>query len=208
MPATVVCLSGLPNTHARAMAMNPTRLAGRISEEGTPFSKEQEARNCARCRLAARTSWIAARLTKIPLEGHRPRFESPLSLPEFGQVVYVLDQEAEEVLEVTVGWTGLDFGTWQAGYDSSPGNPEANMVIIREWWSSKECALWGARNRHHKEFAFVSKEEAAKRVDASIEKVWSDAAARLRDPEWNRRNNEAMKSFIEAVRARTPVAAG
>lgn len=208
MPAAVVRISGLPCPHASAMALNPERLAGPLDEEGEPFLTEAAARSYARAELAKKTSQMNAYLTRIPLEGYRPTLEPLPGMPDIGQVVYVLDEEACEVLEVTVGWIGLDFGAWQAGYDSSPGNPEANMVRIREWWSSKESALWGARNRYYKEFAFVPKEVAAKRVDDEIEKIWSDAAERMSDPEWNRKHNEGMKMLIKAARGQSPIAAG
>jgi len=212
MPGQVVHISGTPKPHYGGMAMHSARLGRAISAEGTAYATAKEARAHARAQLRKRERTtlgaLGARLARIPLIGYRPNWDIPTSMPRWGEAVYVHDEEAGEVLEVTVGFIGLTFASFEAAYDPSPGNGEVSMVPMRHWWANKETAFNAARYHLYREFTFVPKEEVARRADAAIEKIWSDPEERLRDPEWNRRHNEGLRAFIKAVQDRVPVAAG
>lgn len=196
MPAQVTRISGLPEPHARATSLNSAQLGGPLIEEGYALPTKRAARKEARRIVAERASWLASLLVRIPLKGRSPDFVMPENVPEHGQVVYILDEEKAEVLEVVVGWREFALGRLVLGYDSCPGNPEANMVRINEWWPTGHQAHNVAQERHNKDFAYVSKEEGARRVKEDIDTIWSDAAARLRDPVWKARHMESMREFI------------
>lgn len=208
MPAKIFRISGLPTTCAWACSYVERAFSAPRRHEGEPFPAEKEARKHARALLTKRTSWAAAHLTKIPLAGREPRLPTLVALPDIGQVVYVLDAAAAEVLEVVVGFLGIEFGQVEAGYDESPGNPETSMIRIKEWWQTLEGAQAAARSRYTAPFGLVPKEEVARRANARVDTIWAEAAARLKDPEWNRQHNESVRLFLDELRGRAPIAAG
>jgi len=196
MPAVVVRTW---DGQAWGISINLEELGARLSDEGMAYRTKREARAEARGEIARRTSRLAAWLTCIPLAGRRPNFEIPTNLPALGQTVYVLDEEYEAVLEVKVVTCGLSEFSWLAGYDSSPGNSEANVVRFQDWWPQAAEAHAAARERYGKEYGFMTQAELAGRIDAQTNKVLEDAAARLRDPKWNHDFNEAMRRAYPAA---------
>lgn len=200
MPAQVIHVT---SGTATAMAQNPERFGSQFTE-GIPYRTERDARAALRAELRKRLGMLGA-LRKLPLQGWATGFPVPEGFPSLGATVYLIEPESREVLEVVVGFLHLIEG---AGYDEAPENPETSMRRIREWFADRERALAVAQKRHGMAFMFVPKEEVAARAAAAINAIWDAAAKRLRDPEWNRRHNEAMKGFIEGLKDRQPLAAG
>lgn len=200
MPAQVIHVTG---RIATAMSANPERF-GPTFTDGTPYRTVREARAALRAELRKRLG-LAASLRRLPLEGCATHFPVPEGFPSLGQVVYLIDAEHAEVLEVETGFLHLVDG---AGYDEAPGNPEASMRQIREWFADKNRALAVAAERHAKRFAFVTKEEVAARATEAIDKIWDDAAARMKDPTWMAQTRDDMEHFFADMNARHPIAAG
>lgn len=136
-------------------------------------------------------------LTPILAEGEAPQIKNlPANIPTIGEVVYGYDIETREVFEAQIGYLRYEYGRLDVGYDQSPGNPEASNVRIKEWWSTREEAEAHARQHHGGRWTFVSKEELAARVNAEIDKIWSDAAKYHASPE----GQASMRSMGEFFR--------
>lgn len=184
MPARVMHVAGIDRRVAMAQSVNPrlTSLLDRWepTTEGRPFATQWSAFLHVR-----RTMWknSISRFTPVRFEGEAPEMKNlSADIPELGQVVYGLDTERQEIFEAQVGYLRYEFGRVNVGYDQSPGNPEASNVRIKQWWPTRAEAETYVHQHHGKSWAFVSKEELARRTDAEIEKIWSDAMERIKSP--------------------------
>ncbi len=192
MPARVVHVAGIGKRVATAQSDNP-RLKSRIGRwepdtEGRPFASRWSA--LMHVRRTMRKNSISF-FTPVKFEGEAPEMKNlPADIPELGQVVYGLDTERQEIFEAQIGYLRYEFGRVNVGYDQSPRNPEASNVRIKRWWPTRAAAEMYAHQHHDGGWAFVSKEELARRTDAEIEKIWSDAMERIKSPESKAQMNE------------------
>ncbi len=186
MPARVLHVAGVSRTTATAYSANPPwrSLHARCEPftQGCPFPDRWSAfihvwREMRRNSISVFKS--------IRFEGTAPEMENlPADVPQLGQIVYGIDIEAQEVFEAQIGYLRYEYGRLEIGYDESPGNPEASNVRIQKWWSSREAAETYMLETYDMQLPFVSKEELATRTDARIDKIWSDALARVKSPEF------------------------
>lgn len=197
MPARVMHVAGIDRRVATAQSVNPrfTSLLARWepTAEGRPFASLWSA--LLHVRRIMRKNSISY-FMPVRLEGKALEMKNlPVDIPELGQVVYGLDTERQEIFEAQIGYLRYEFGRVNVGYDQSPGNPEASNIRIRQWWPTRAAAETYVHQHHGKSWAFVSKEELARRTDAEIEKIWSDAMGRIKSPKFKAQMNELVKTL-------------
>lgn len=200
MPARVVHIAGITSRAATAQSVNPLPNWLQLGycepfTEGKPLATRFSA--FAHVWSEMRKNGISF-FTPIRFEGAEPEMNDlPEDIPVLGQVVYGLDIEKREIFEAQIGYLHYKYGKVYVGYDQSPGNPEASHIRIKQWWPTRAAAEIHVRQNHEGEgWTFVSKEELAKRTDAAIDKIWSDAAERAKSPEFKARMNNLVEELL------------
>jgi len=178
MPAIITHVGSTSGTAVIGTSFSTAKF-GEQFVEGRPFVSEREAREWA-LGYARR---VVEAAQNAPLEGVQPGWNIPEYLPQNGDVVYTLDADKQEILQVAVGMVRLEFGVPQVGYDPSPGNPECSVICMHKWWATRAEAEEHARRQHGETFAFITKEELAARTNAGIEEIFETAKRRLESPE-------------------------
>ncbi|MDR3571886.1 MAG: hypothetical protein P4L81_06920 [Candidatus Pacebacteria bacterium] len=200
MPARVVHVAGITGRTATAQSVNPgpKSLLGRREPftEGRPFPNRWSAFAHVWCEM--RLHHISL-FVPIRFEGEPPKMEAlPADVPELGQVVYGLDTELCEIFEAQIGYLHYEGGKVDVGYDQSPGNPEASNIQIKQWWSTRASAEIHVQQNHGEGWTFVSKEELARRTNAAIDKLWSDATEYIKSPAFQASMNNLVELLSQA----------
>lgn len=197
MPARVVHIAGITNTIATAQSANPPQNGLGYYElftEGDPFPTQWSA--ILHTWREMRKNYISL-FMPIRFEGEVPEMEGlSADIPALGQIIYGLDAEMREIFEARVGFLRYEYGRVDVGYDQSSGNAEASNVRIRQWWLTRAAAEAHVQEIHGETWAFVSKEQLAERVNAEINKIWSDASIHAQSPEFKAQ----MAKFAETLR--------
>lgn len=197
MPARVVHVAGITGKSSTAQSVNP-RPRMRLGywepfTEGSPFASRWSA--FAHVWREMRKNSISL-FMPIQFEGEAPEMKDlPADIPALGQVVYGLDLEMREIFEAQIGYLRYEFGRIDIGYDQSPGNPEASNVRLKQWWPTRAAAEIHVHQNHGEGWTFVSKEDLARRTNAGIDKIWSDATERIKSPEFKAQMGRLAESL-------------
>ena len=175
MPALVTHIGGIGDSAsytATALASKSRKNAiGKTRFEGEPFETKAAAREhilhfAKNVMVAAKNAVVTGRHQKVSL---------PSRIPQTGDVVYTIDWGAKEVLEVVVYHVNLmGKGKIEVAYSPSPQS-EVSCIELIKWYRSRAAANKAVRKKYQRSFTFISREKVARRADAEIEKIWTDA---------------------------------
>lgn len=176
--ATITFINNVNGLHMKATSTEPDRQIGPIHTTSSfVFFSEEE----ARAWIEARRVTLAQAFNDVKTSGVASPIPHPITqLPALSQVVYLIDKNAREIQEVRVTAHSYEWWKLEAGYDSCPGNPEADVVPITDWWPTKEAAERAVAAYSDGAFTVVSLQEMYARTDARIESIWASALRRMK----------------------------
>lgn len=156
MPATVTHIGGVDSKLVVATA-NSNFIAGNLFEESnTPFETETEATE----HIYNFVMKVADCLSETAIVGSRPILNiDPEEVPANGDLIYVVDEQAQEILEARVGIVRWHYGVVEIGYDPDPTQSEVSIVRAKRWFNTRPEAEQFVQTKYGKTFKFLNEQE-------------------------------------------------
>lgn len=166
MPAVITHIGGTDGKTLTAMANTHFIVGDMMAESNQPFRTFTEASDY----ISNFVKKIVGCLGKPQVVGSRPVLNfNPEEIPRNGDLIYVVDEVACEIIEARVGIVRWHNGTVEVGYDPNPSDPEASILRAKRWFRDSQAALSSVKAKYgDKQFGFVSEHELARNAAEAL----------------------------------------